>query len=139
MPAISALIEFWEALGLRVFVPFYLTTAGALHAASGESGRARELYDASLRLAHETGMHFYDAETARRRARLASERDTSIAELRAALHIARKQAACPFELRIALDLHQLLDEEARPLVEQALLGFDEDAVMPELDVARALI
>ena len=136
---ISALIEFWEALGLRVFVPFYLTTAGALHAASGVSGRARELYDASLRLAHETGMHFYDAETARRRARLASERDTSIAELRAALHIARKQAACPFELRIALDLHQLLDEEARPLVEQALLGFDEDAVMPELDVARALI
>ena len=35
-------------LELRIFLPFYLTTAGALLAAAGDAGGARQRYDESL-------------------------------------------------------------------------------------------
>ena len=40
------------------------------------------------------------------------------ATLRRALDLARSQEARPFELRIALDLHDMEGEDARPLLEQ---------------------
>ena len=46
-------------------------------------------------------------------AHLAPDRESEIAALQAALELARSQAARPFELRIALDLHELLGEDAR--------------------------
>ena len=101
-------------LELRIFLPFYLTTAGALLAAAGDPGGARQRYEESLALAAETGMRFYDAETMRRVAHLARDRDAVVAQLRTALELARSQAARPFELRIALDLHELLGAAAPP-------------------------
>ena len=65
-------------------------------------------------------MRFYDAETMRRIAHLAPDRDQTVSELRAALDLARSQGARPFELRIALDLHELLGGDADPLLEQAM-------------------
>jgi hypothetical protein len=137
--ALSAFIEFWQALELRVFLPFYLTTTGALLAASGDVAGARQRYEESLQLAAETGMKFYDAETARHLAHLAPDREAEVAELRTALDFARSQAARPFELRIALDLHELLGEEARSLLERAMLEFGEDATTVELEEARARV
>jgi class 3 adenylate cyclase len=106
--ALGAHVGVWQALGLRVFLPFYLTTAGALLAASGDADGARARYDESLRLATATGMHFYDAETMRRVAHLAVGRDRVVAELRTALDVACFQGARPFEQRIARDLGDLL-------------------------------
>jgi tetratricopeptide (TPR) repeat protein len=137
--ALSGFIEFWKALDLRVFLPFYLTTCGALLAGSGDPDSARQRYEESLQLAAQTGMRFYDAETARRIAHLASEPAAKIAGLRDALELARSQAARPFELRIALDLHELLGEEARPLLELAMAAFPEDATTIELEKARARV
>jgi len=137
--AVSAFIELWQALGLRVFLPFYLTTIGVLLAASGDVDGARQRYEESLGLAAETGMRFYDAETSRRLAHLAPDRDAVVAELRAALELARTQAARPFELRVALDLHDLLDEDARSLLEQAVRAFDDGATTTELEAARARV
>jgi class 3 adenylate cyclase len=97
-------IAMWEGLELRVFLPFYLTTAGALLAAAGDRDGAREQYDESLRLADETGMRFYDAETLRRRALLADDADGRATGLRNAAELARSQAARPFAARIAADL-----------------------------------
>ena len=94
-------------LELRVFLPFYLTTAGALLAASGDREGARERYQESLDLAAQTGMRFYDAETMRCLARLAGDHDAVVAALRAALELARSQEARPFELRIAQELAAL--------------------------------
>ena len=71
--AVASMIQVWEALGLRVFLPFYMTTAGALLAAAGDRDGARQHYEESLALADETGMRFYDAETHRRLAQLESE------------------------------------------------------------------
>jgi class 3 adenylate cyclase len=116
---VSAHIEVWQMVELRIFLPFYITTIGALLAASGDGDGARERYDESLQLAAETGMRFYDAETRRRLAHLADDREAEVAELRGALDLARSQAARPFELRIAHDLEDLLGDEARPLVERA--------------------
>jgi hypothetical protein len=103
--AVANMIQLWDALGLRVFLTFYMTTAGALFAAAGDHDQARQLYDAALALAQETGMHFYDAETTRRIAQLEPEPDAQTAGLRKALDIARSQGARPFELRISRELH----------------------------------
>src|SRR4051794_1661585 len=84
-------VDLWEMLGLRVFLPFYITTAGTLLAAAGDADGARQRYEESLALASETGMRFYDAETTRRRAHLAPMPDATIDELHAALDLARTQ------------------------------------------------
>ena len=104
---LGAFIELWQMLGLKVLLPFSITTHGALLAAAGDAEGARVCYDESLALAGETGMRFYDAETMRRIAHLAPDRDQTVLGLRAALELARSQRARPFELRIALDLHDL--------------------------------
>jgi hypothetical protein len=119
-----------------VFLPFYLTTIGAALAASGDAEGARHRFEESLRLGAETGMRFYDAETMRLMAHLATDRDQVVSELREALNLARAQAARPFELRVALDLHDLLGEEARPMVEDAIHPFDGRAVTFDLEAAR---
>jgi hypothetical protein len=137
--AVSAFIEFWQALELRIFLPFHLTTTGALLAAAGDVDGARQRYEESLQLAAETGMRFYDAETTRRLAHLAPDRDAVVAELRTALDLARAQSARPFELRIALDLHDLLGKDARSLLERAIHAFAEGAAITELEAARARV
>ncbi|HEX3277624.1 MAG TPA: adenylate/guanylate cyclase domain-containing protein [Thermoleophilaceae bacterium] len=101
---VSAYIEVWQMLELRLFQPFYLTITGALQAAARDFDGARERYEQSLQLAADTGMRFYDAETRRRLAHLETDRDAVVAALRSALDLARSQAARPFEQRIALDL-----------------------------------
>jgi hypothetical protein len=105
--ALGAFIELWQSLGLKVLLPFSVTTHGGLLAAAGDGAGARLRYHESLALAAETGMRFYDAETMRRAAQLAPTRGQAVLELRAAFELARSQRARPFELRIALDLYEL--------------------------------
>jgi class 3 adenylate cyclase len=104
---LGGLVEVWKALEVRVLLPFYLTTTGALLAASGDAVRARERYEESLALAAETGQCFYDAETTRRLAHLDADGEAVAAKLHEALDLARSQAARPFERRIEHDLHSL--------------------------------
>lgn len=137
--ALSGFVEFWKALELRIFLPFYLTTIGALLAAAGDPDAARRGYEESLQLAADTGMRFYDAETTRRLAHLAPEPAAKVAGLRAALELARSQAARPFELRVALDLYELLGEDARAPLELAIAAFPQDATTIELERARARV
>jgi hypothetical protein len=106
---LGAFIELWQALGLKVFLPFSITTHGALLAAAGDREGARMRYDDSLGLAAKTGMHFYDAETIRRKAHLAFDREQTVLELRAARGLARSQGARPFELRASVDLHEFTE------------------------------
>lgn len=134
---LSSFIELWKALGVHIFLPFYITTCGALLAASGDPDGARQRYEESLEFAAQTGMRFYDAETARRLAHLAWEPEAKAAALGDALELARSQGARPFELRIALDLHELLGEQARPALELAMAAFPEDARTIDLEQARA--
>jgi hypothetical protein len=102
--ALATFIEIWLTLGLKVLLPFSITTQGALLAAAGDAEGARERYHESRALAAKTGMRFYDAETMRRDAHLASDRDQKVAQLQAALDLARSQGAQPFAQRIERDL-----------------------------------
>jgi tetratricopeptide (TPR) repeat protein len=105
--ALGTFIEIWLTLDLKVLLPFSITTQGALLAAAGDVEGAKERYDESLALAANTGMRFYDAETLRRVAHLASDHDQKVAQLQAALELARSQGARPFEQRIAGDLRAI--------------------------------
>jgi class 3 adenylate cyclase/tetratricopeptide (TPR) repeat protein len=135
--ALAGFISFWEALELRVFLPFYVTTCGALLAACGDLEGARARYEESRQLAADTGQRFYDAETARRTADLAPEPELVTAALQEALEIARAQGARPFELRIALDLHERTGEAASEQLKKAIDAFSPDAVTIDLERARA--
>ncbi len=130
---LGAFIELWQALGLKVLLPFSITTHGALLAAAGDGEGARIRYDESLALAAETGMRFYDAETMRRIAHLEPECDQAILGLHAALELARSQRARPFELRIALDLHEHVGSEAAPLLEEAMRPFENGPWIADLE------
>ena len=59
-------------LGLKVLLPFFITTHGALLAAAGDIEGAQSRYDESLALGTDTGMRFYEAETSRRIAHIAA-------------------------------------------------------------------
>jgi hypothetical protein len=134
---LAAFIELWLTLGLKVLLPFSITTHGALLAEAGDVDAARVSYHDSLALAAESGMRFYDAETMRRIAHLARNGDQTVSELRTALDLARSQGARPFELRIALDLHEQLGSDADPVLEQAMRPFSKGAWTADLQDARA--
>jgi hypothetical protein len=86
-----------------------------------------------------TGVAFYEVESRRRLALLASDPGAAEAGLRAALDLARTQGATVFGLRVARDLVAVAGQAARPLVEEALGRFAAGASSPELDAARALV
>jgi hypothetical protein len=116
-----------------------VTTQGALLAGAGRTDAAHARYRDSLALAASTGMRFYDAETKRLQARLCSDEDATVSELHAALELARSQGARPFELRIALDLHELLGSDGDPVLKQATCAFPKDASFADLEVARSRV
>jgi class 3 adenylate cyclase/tetratricopeptide (TPR) repeat protein len=137
--AVGGHADVWQMIQFRLLLPFYLTTTGGLLAAAGDADGARARYEESLALAADTGMRFYDAETMRRMAHLEPDADALVAKLHEALDLARRQAAKPFELRIALDLHGRLGDDARPLLRRAIDAYDDGAATSELDDARARV
>jgi hypothetical protein len=133
---LSALVGAWLMVDLRNSLTIYQTVLGHMTAAGGDSTGARDRYEESLELARSTGMHFYDSETLRLRAQLADD-DAQVAErLHEALELARSQGARPFELRIALDLHDRGCPDAVDVLKAAVDGFRPDADYPELAEAR---
>jgi tetratricopeptide (TPR) repeat protein len=134
---LGSLIGAWEAVDVRFCLTIYLTMLGRLAASGGDVEQARKHYDASLELAKDTGMHFYDAETLRCQAHLADTSDEVVRGLGEALELARNQGAKPFELRIARDLYDIRGEAAVDELQAAVDGFRADATYAELDDARA--
>ena len=80
-------------------------------------------------------MRFYDAET-RGGSHTWSPSRSGDLELRAALELARSQRARPFELRIALDLHELVGRAAAPLLEEAMRPFENSPWIADLERPR---
>ncbi len=134
---LDTMVAMWQMVDLLIFLPYYLTLAGAALAAAGDDAGARDRYGEALALGERTGMRFYAAETTRHLAHLAPDPAEIDRVLRDALDLARAQGARPFELRVALDLHDLNGEAALPLLERAVAGFAPDASSAELETARA--
>jgi class 3 adenylate cyclase/tetratricopeptide (TPR) repeat protein len=136
--AVEGLCGTWKMLDVALFLPFFTTVAGRLRAASGDTDGAAARYDETLQFASTTGIHFYDAEVLRLRGHLLAG-DAAVAQLRAALDVARSQGAALFELRIARDLVAQDESDALALLKSAVARFAPDAEYPELDDARAVV
>ncbi|HJR90038.1 MAG TPA: adenylate/guanylate cyclase domain-containing protein [Aeromicrobium sp.] len=134
---LGSMMAVWEGAELRIGLPAYVTMLGRLDAAAGDTEAACGHFDHSLELASTTQMHFYDAETLRCRAHLAHQADEVVRKLEEALAVARQQGARPFELRIAIDLHDIRGEAAIDELRRAVENFPQDASYAELDDARA--
>jgi class 3 adenylate cyclase/tetratricopeptide (TPR) repeat protein len=137
--ALDSMIEIWKAFDTRYFLPYYLTTAGLLHAVAGDKRLAHARLEESLRLAGETSMHFYDGETLRHLANLELHPKGREQGLREALALTRSQHAALFELRVAIDLAQLRGGAERPNLEAALQNLGHGSRYPELARARAVL
>ena len=95
--------------------------------------------DTGLRLADATGVHYYDAELLRLRAKLQADPDTKAADLAAAIDLTRRQEAFLFELRSALDDFKLRGEPARGGLTETVKRIPVDSAWPELTRARAAL
>ena len=106
---------------------------------AGHHEEARRRIDTGLRLADATGVHYYDAELLRLRAKLRADPDTKAADLAAAIDLTRRQQAFLFELRSALDDFKLRGEPARCGLADAVKLMPADSAWPELTRARAAL
>ena len=107
--------------------------------AAGQPEQARRQLDNGLQLAHDTGMHYYDAELLRLRAQTHHDPAARRADLEAALELARHQGAHLFELRAALDDFELRGELRVLPWRMRSAALPDDSTIPEVARARAAI
>ena len=91
----------------------------------------------ALRLADDTGMHFYDAELLRLRAHTYTDPAARQADVSAALALARRQGATLFELRAALADFELRGQPTRAALVDVVSRIPTVSAFPELARARA--
>lgn len=128
--------DLWRSLGLYAYQTQYDCVIGRLLIASGRLEEARERINTALQIAEDTGMHFYDAELLRARAKTYLDPDTRAADLEAAMEVARRQDAPLFELRSALDDYDLRGGDSLPALREALAKLPADCALPEAVRAR---
>jgi class 3 adenylate cyclase/tetratricopeptide (TPR) repeat protein len=135
---ISTFIDTWRTAGLVCYTTFFDAILGRLLLAVGQPEQARARLDIALALAHDTEMHFYDAELLRIRAQTHTDPEARAADLAAALELARRQGATLFELRSALDDFELRGELARAALVDVIGRMPSNSVFPELARAKAI-
>jgi class 3 adenylate cyclase/tetratricopeptide (TPR) repeat protein len=137
--ATAGFIEFWRSVGLYAYQTRHDCILGQLMIAAGQPDQARTCVDAALQIAEDTGMHVYDAELLRVRARTYTDPDMRAADLAAAIELARRQDAPLFELRAALDDFELRGGPARAVLVDAAARLPTDSALPEGARAQALL
>jgi hypothetical protein len=137
--AVAHFADLWRAQEAKYLIPNYDGVIARLLTASGHHGQARARVHASLALGDETGMHYYDAELLRIRARTQSTDEQRHADLAAAAQLARRQGAKVFELRSAMDGLESAGESWRDALIDAIGRFPAGTQWPELERAQALL
>ncbi|MEO6793387.1 MAG: AAA family ATPase [Mycobacterium sp.] len=132
-------IDMMRAVGQNAYGTFWDAILGRLLIAAGQLDQARAHLDAALRLAEDTGMHFYDAELLRLRAQARSDPDGRESDVGAALELARRQGVTLFELRAALDDFELRGQPARAALFEAVGRFPGDNAWPEIAWAQTAL
>ena len=132
----TTLVDVLRKAGLNAYITFFDSVLARLLTAAGQPDQARARLDTALQLARDTGMHFYDAELLRLRARTHTDPDARRTDIGAALDLARRQGAQLFELRAALDDFELRGEPAHAAVIDAVSRFPATSAFPELARAR---
>ena len=96
-------IQTMAALEVKPFLSVYYSLLAKLLMAAGRPAEACERLDDALTLAEENGVHFYDAEVLRLRAKAGAGGHADLA----AIDLARRQGATIFLLRAAADDFEL--------------------------------
>jgi class 3 adenylate cyclase len=135
--ALGGHLMMWKLVDQWVFLTYYLTMQGVLHAAGGEADLARAALEEAMELSARTGMAFYEVETRRHLAALIDEPQEREVALREALALARRQGNAIFELRVAHDLERLTGDLDPTRV--ALSRIDRDTRFDLVAQARALV
>jgi class 3 adenylate cyclase/tetratricopeptide (TPR) repeat protein len=134
---ITSCIDTWRTVGLNIYRTFFDAKLGRLLIADGQPDQACARLNVALRLADDTGMHFYDAELLRLRAHTYTDPAARQADVSAALALARRQGATLFELRAALDDFELRGQPAHAALVDVVSRIPTVSAFPELARARA--
>ena len=138
-----------QAIGTRIWRPYGLFLLAKAHDGAGRPVDAQEALAEALTLAEKTGERFCDSEFRRTKGEMLlglSVGDQAEAEVcfRQALDIAREQEAKSLELRAALSMGRLLQQqgkrnEARQLLADVYDWFSEGFDTADLQEAKALL
>ena len=139
----------YQATGAEVFRPYYLAFLAEASGKLGQAGEGLSLSGAALAAVHQTGERFYEAELHRLQGELllvrsAESHGKAEASLQQALLVARHQQAKSLELRAAISLSRLWQQqgkhaEARQLLADIYGWFTEGFDTADLQEAKALL
>ena len=139
----------YQATGAAVFRPYYLAFLAEAYGKVGQAGEGLTLLGEALAAVHKTGERFYEAELYRLKGELLLVRSAEThgeaeACFQQALLVARHQQAKSLELRAAMSLSRLWQQqgkrdEARQLLAPIYGWFTEGFDTPDLKEAKALL
>ena len=139
----------WQALGVKTAVPYCLTLLAEACGASGQAAEGLRLLAEALVVVHDTGERFHEAECYRVQGELLLMQaipDAPQAEacFQQALAIARRQQARSWELRAAMSLSRLWQQQGKRAEAYELLApiygwFTEGFDTADLQEAQALL
>ncbi|WP_099021783.1 ATP-binding protein [Mycolicibacterium palauense] len=135
---LDAIVSMWREVGVISLITFYDALLATLLLAAGQPATARERIRLGLELAESTGMHFYDGELLRLRARTVDDGQQRRSDLTAARELTRQQQARLFELRTVLDLFEQDPESFAAELSHVVAGFADDSC-PEVVRARSVL
>ena len=138
----------WRAIGAEFARPYCLAMLAEAYAQNGQAEEGLAVVAEALAAVETTGERFYEAELHRLRGELLlpspSQRTAAAACFQQALDIARRQQAKSWELRAAMSLARLWQQQGKRDVARELLApiygwFTEGFDTTDLQEAKALI
>src|SRR5262245_33927058 len=149
MPHLRQRVSDWQVMGIKLDSPRYLGMLAEAHDSLGQAEAGLRLLAEALRVADTTGEHFYKAELCRLKGDLLLAQSSAQGEeaegcFRQAIDIARQQKAKSLELRAAMSLARLWQQqgrraEARDLLAPTYGWFTEGFDTADLQEAKALL
>lgn len=139
LTTVTGLLDALRKVEQSEYVIYFGGVTARLSIAAGQLAQARATLNAILRQTGDTEMRFYDAELLRLRSQTHADSASRLADISAALELARGQGATLFELRSALEDFELRGQPAYAGVVAAVSRFPADTGWSELQGARALM
>jgi predicted ATPase len=139
----------FRATGAELAQPYYLALLGEAYGALGQAGEGLKVLAEALATTHKTGEQFCEAELHRLKGKLllagsAAHHAEAEACFQQALDVARRQRAKSWELRAAMSLSRLWQQQGKRAEAHALLTpiygwFTEGFDTADLQEAKALL
>jgi predicted ATPase len=139
----------YQATGAEVFRPYYLAFLAEAHGKVGQAEKGLTVLAEAVAVVHKTGERIYEAELYRLKGELllvrsAENHGEAEAYFQQALAVARRQQAKSWELRAAMSLGRLWQQQGKRAKARELLApiydwFTEGFDTADLQEARALL